>query len=403
MKATNVKLNNHNYCLFLIVFLFIMLCFACFNVFVLTSAAFADSGQYDEWDNVFYKTADELRLIDARTCSIAKRIIYDIYLRELGIVYEFGDKNSDGYVIIIKDNDDLLVTEASDSSSSPFCHIDGTPVYIQEFCYLEEIDGNYHSLDGTKVASTVNELVDLYKNHYCAIGDSLTIGAKTISYVSKSEKEKKLAKVIPEYYYEIRSNACVPISAANVIAYYDRFHTNLIESYVPGRGMGNFYAYREQNHTIESLIANLYDLMQTNRDCAGTTIAQFKAGLAQYCTSKGYTLELSSAMSGQSLNYGFSKQQIDANKPLILFMREMEIANITAKESQDVYNILYGKVAHSLSVFGYKEISYNLPDGSTSKSDFLLVSTGIKRCPKAYLNVYNRLGVDDAYIVQISE
>lgn len=403
MKITNAKLKNHTNCLFLIVFLFIMLSFACINVFVPTSAAFADSGQYEEWDNVFYQTAEELGLIDARTCSITKRIIYDIYLNELGIVYEFGNENSDGYVIIIKDNGNLLVTEASDSSSSPFCHIDGTPVYIQEFCYLEETDGNYFSLDGTEVASTANELVDLYKNHYCAIGDSLTIGANTITYVSKCETEKKLAKVIPEYYYEIRSNACVPISAANVIAYYDRFHTNLIENYVPGRGMGNFYAYREQNHTIESLIGVLYDLMQTNRDCAGTTVAQFKAGLAQYCTSKGYTLALSSAMSGPTLNYGFSKQQIDANKPLILFVREMEIANITAKESQDVYNTLYGKVAHSLSVFGYKEISYNLPDGSALKSDFLLVSTGIKRCPKAYLNVHNRLGVDDAYIVQISE
>lgn len=403
MKATNVKLSNHNYYLFSITFLFLILCFVCFYVFVPTSAAFADSSQYEEWDNVFYQTAEALRLIDARTCTITKKIIYDVYLKELGIVYEFGDENSDGYVIIIKDNGNLLVTEASDSTSSPFHDIDGMPVYIKEFCYLEEIDGNYHSLDGTKVASTANELVDLYKNHYCAIGDSLTIGANAITYVSKSEREKKLAKVIPEYYYEIRSNACVPISAANVIAYYDRFHANLIENYVPGRGMGNFYAYREQNHTIESLIAALYDLMQTNRDCAGTTVTQFKVGLEQYCTSKGYALALSSAMSGRKLDYGFSKQQIDANKPLILFVREMEIANITAKESQDVYNTLYGKVAHSLSVFGYKEISYNLPDGSTLKSDFLLVSTGIKRCPKAYLNVHNRLGVDDAYIVQISE
>lgn len=194
MKATNVKLDNHNYYLFSITILFLIFCFVCLNVFVPTSAAFADSGQYEEWDNVFYQTAEELGLIDARTCSITKRIIYDIYLDELGIVYEFGNENSDGYVIIIKDNGNLLVTEASDSSSSPFCHIDGTPVYIQEFCYLEETDGNYFSLDGTKVASTVNELVDLYKNHYCAIGDSLTIGAKTISYVSKSEKEKNLQK-----------------------------------------------------------------------------------------------------------------------------------------------------------------------------------------------------------------
>lgn len=367
------------------------------------NVAYADDSNGVEYDRLFCRTMEELNFTQSNITSVNKRVVHDISLNKLGLIYEFTNGSNCGYVIIVNANGSLVVTEASCDAVSPYYNVEENSIYIKELCYWEEKDGIYYALDGSDNRATEVELDELYVNRYSAIGDSLTSGSNTVFYVTKSENESSLAHSIPEYYYETRSNACVPISAANVIAYYDRFYTDLIENYTPGNGLGNFYRYRDHNQTIEALIAELYIDMQTNQTGIGTTIPQFKSGIAQYCTRKGYDVVLTSAMAGNSFDYDEAKQQIDAKKPLILFVSEMEIADIDTGMSQDTYSLLYGTISHSLSVFGYREIEYNMADGSVLQSNFMLVSTGIKRCPKAYLNVNNRLQIDDAYIVSITE
>lgn len=365
--------------------------------------ALAESDTCVEYDRMFCGTIEQLGLVDDGITLAHKRTLYDVGIEELGIAYEFTNGNNNGYVIILNCAEGLIVTEASCAAKSPYINVQGVPIYVKEFCYWEEIDGVFYALDGSNVEATAEEMDTIYSNRYSAVGDSLISGSETIYYLSKTESTSSMAQVIPEYYYEAKPNACVAISAANIVAYYDRFCVDLIENYTPGSGLGNFYRYRDQNQTIETLIDQLYTVMQTNQTGSGTTIAQFLSGMVQYCTSKGYSAVLTSAMSDNIFDYDLAKQKIEDKKPLILFVSEMEIAEINTGVTQDTYNLLYGAISHSLSVFGYREIEYSMSDGSTLQSNFMLVATGIKRCPKAYLNMNGMLQIDDAYIVDITE
>lgn len=380
-----------------ILFVFIMSGLA----FGVSDIAMADNSSLALCDELFCQTLDELLPSEEQVVA-EKKSVFDADLNTLGVVYEFVCGDDDGYVIIINGADGLAVTEACMSGKSPYYGCSGKPVYITELNYWCEEDGLYYSIDGESVLDG-NTLKSLYPNRYCAIGDSLQSGSRVIAYTSKTKQMKHLANAIPAYDYEAQPHACAPTTGASIIAYYDRFCEDLIPNYTPGFGIGSFYRYYIGRQEVTNVIAQLYIDMHTNSVAVGTTVAQFKSGMISYCARNDCAITFTSSMTNGVFDYAKTKGFINESKPIVLFVQKMEISTIQTQTNQDTYTILSGSINHTLSAFGYEEVTYTMSDGTQQNEKFLYVATGIKRMPQAYLNLNGMLQIDDAYAVSVTE
>ena len=229
-------------------------------------------------------------------------------------------------------------------------------------------------------------------------------GSRVVNFESKQVSVFSLARTIPTYYYEVTPNACVPIAAGNIVAYFDRYCAQLIPNYTPGSGFGLRYNYNpEQGAEIDAMMAQLCVDMGTNVEGNGNTVSEFKSGLSTYCARAGYSRSYESCMSGNSPDYNKAKQSIQTDRnPVILFVQKLEISTVNGSGNSDAYDTLYGSLNHAMSAFGYYEVTYSLPGGGSETGRFLQVATGIEKKREAYLNIDNNLQMTDAYTVNIA-
>lgn len=356
-----------------------------------------------ESDSLFMQVLDEVVQTSETDILVEKRMLYDLDLKELGTSYEFQLAESSGYAIIIVTELGPVVTELSVEGESPFRGCIGKPVYVRELCYWSESNGMYYALDGTGAIANKEGLENAYEAHYGAVGETLQEGSRTINYISKSENGKSLAKDIPAYIYDNEPNSCGATAGANIVAYYDRYSTNLIPNYNPGAGIGAFYKYSAQNAVITNLISQLYDDMEVGSSGPGVTVDQFKNGLIKYCTRAGYDVVFEGCVTNNKLDYHQAKIKFDEKKPIVMFVSSLEIVDIQDGNNSSTHSTLYGNIMHALAAFGYKEITYTLPTGREEKYEFLHVATGICKMPTAYLNINNMLQTYDAFSISIGE
>lgn len=366
-----------------------------------TDMVFAEEEE-NLYDRIFYQSANELLESEGALTDIdlKKNVIYDIDLKKLGYIYLFDINDSQGYAIIINSNNNIKTTEFVFDAQSPYAFMAGVPIYVVEFTYAVYNDEVFYMSDNNRRLDR-NQLLMEYPSRYCGIGDSLGSKTYTVDYIDREINEFSMATTIPSYYYEAIPNACVPIAAGNVIAFYDRYKTNLIENYTPGMGLGSLYKYKNQNESIDALMNQLCIDMGTNSEGVGNNLDEFEEGMQLYCERQGYTVSFTSFMSGNSFNYNAAVEKIESNIPIIMFLRKVELSSITENTNSDYYFCRYGSINHSLSVFGYREIDYTLNNNTHREDEFLLVATGIKNMPRAYLNMNNNLVVDEAYAVNI--
>ena len=383
----------------IIISLIAILCLAL--VFGVNSAA-AEEGGYDEFERTFIQTAEELGLMDS-DLVFSRSLIYDIDGNALGYVFDYDADGVPGYAVAILGENGVKVTEICPNSENPYVRTEGIPVYTGEFGYWDKAGENFISLTSGAVLSKA-ELLQACEIRYCAIGDELSSGGRVVNYESKQVSEFSLARTIPTYYYEVTSNACVPIAAGNIVAYFDRYCAQLIPNYTPGRGLGLRYDYIDvQGAEINAMMAQLCVDMGTNVEGNGNTVAEFKSGLNTYCARAGYSLSYESCMSGNSLDYNKAKQSIQTDRnPVILFVQKLEISTINESGNSDTYDTLYGPSNHAMSAFGYYEVTYSLSGGGSETGRFLQVATGIAKKREAYLNIDNNLQMTDAYTVNIA-
>lgn len=380
----------------------ILICVMAMFVFTGYNIVYADENILIQFDNAFEDILEQVGVADGEDINIRRRLLYDINLNQLGFLYKFSASDISGFSIILNSENGLDVTEICLNAVDPYENIEGNAVYINEFNYWEENQGEFRCLQNRDISLTKQEITSIFPNRYCAVGDSLTSSTETVNYVDKTVDSYKMAYTIPSYYYEDDVNSCVPVAGGNIIAYYDRYKTNLIENYTPGMGIGNLYKYKSQNETVEQVIEQLYDDMETNVNGAGSTVTQFIDGLSDYCERQNYSVNYTSCLNGNgNLDYNFTISKIQSGMPIALFVQKMSIANIEELNNSDRYNILQGEIMHAMSAFGYEEITYNTGNGQQTNKQFLLVATGIKRMPTAYLNVNNMLELDYAYAVEI--
>lgn len=397
------KQKNNILAAILIICIIVLLCYLFSFIFNASFITYAEENNCDRCDEMILQTVTNLYSDRGNICVQieSKRCIYDIFLSTLGYVYEFSFDNTYGYgIVVIDNNGSIKVSEVVLNTFNPYGQSIGKPIYISEFCYALYNNHAYYVL-GVDVEMSLGVLMQFFPYYYCG-AESLQQISTDIEYLSKTENAFALAQSIPGYISNGLSNSCAPIAGANLVAFFDRYNVNLIPNYNPGNGLGSIYIYKNQNETINNLIDQLYNDMGTNTTGVGTTIQQFKQGLQNYCTQRGYTITFEECLDSSALDWQNMKSGLMDNKPVVMFVEKVNLSVIDEYENMDRYNSLVGYANHTMVGFGFKEITYTKSNNVAETSQFLYVASGLINMPKAYVNIQNNLIIDAAYLVNVN-
>lgn len=359
----------------------------------------------DEADIVFEKNLEEM-LVEQGYIEYEllanKQIIYDIDLKKLGYVYDFDLNFQKGFAIVIKTEIGFEMTEIYFDSTNPYGDLndDNLPIYFNNMTYAYYNNDNYYWAYSNSQISQ-EDIEEIRSIAYCGY-DDLVISSEIITFSNRTETSNNIVSIYPICYdIDGLNNACVPIAASSLIVFYDRYKSDLIPNYIPGMSMGANYIYKAHNEDIESVIRQLYADMGTNTTSSGTTVPQFKSGMNKYCNRAGYSFSYTSCMSSNSFNFELAKQKLEQGIPIILFVNKFSVASLTCQTNSESIEYVSGNLLHSMGGFGYKEITYNLTDGSTRVDKYIAVCGGVNACKKGYYNINRNTTVNDAYAIVI--
>ena len=228
-----------------------------------------------------------------------------------------------------------------------------------------------------------------------------TVAATQIYYTSRDiVEERDTAGGAPLYTNnENLSNSCGPLAGTAIVAFYDKYYSNLIpdwESYFPATGK-----YRPQVSTYTSPVLNeLYTLMQTNVKGDGVSESEFKSGLQTYINNHGYSASYTSVKSGSSLNYSACKAAIDSNKVIALFIKPGVVYDLGEYSDHDTWTERSIAGNHIMYAYGYFQVKYYNSTGLISTETFLKVSVGRVSPSLAYFKV-DSSNLEAAHIVNV--
>ena len=214
-------------------------------------------------------------------------------------------------------------------------------------------------------------------------------------------EERDTAGGAPSYYINYGlANACGPLAGAEIVAFYDKYYSNLIpgwDSYYPATGK-----YRTQSTTyVQPLVYELYDLMQTNVKGDGVSEGEFKTGLQQYINNQGYSASYTSVKSGTTLDYNACKTAIDNNKVIALFTTPGDLYEIFEYSDHDLIGSFTIAGNHIMVAYGYLQIKYYNNSGLFRTDTYLKVATGQSVTSVAYYRV-GTSNLEAAYVVNVS-
>lgn len=219
-------------------------------------------------------------------------------------------------------------------------------------------------------------------------------------YINYSRKEESKYLFMMPSYTHTNASACGPVSGAIITGYYAYFYPSLVPGFQtyyisPTYGLG-FYP---GNQHIKNLINDYINIM-----CAqtGVTVAHYKEGLGDYFELiAGKIMYFDRlALSGGGIHFYGCMQEIDAGRPITLFMSYYNTSILSTP--QDGRDELITEVYinnHIFTACGYKTIKYyKLQSGVETlfrTDNYLFVETGWETSRWVYLG-YNMV-IDDAY------
>lgn len=359
----------------------------------------------EECDDVFLSTITEL--LDAENAGTtdiqaSKVLLYDMDISPLGYIYDFANNDTSGFAVIINQDNEYECTEIYFDALDPYGELSQNtyPIYADTLTYIKYDGCNYYdAISGKELSpSAVNKLKE---KSYKATGEALNVTTETVNYTYKSKDKHSLAFSIPMIYASVNDTSnCVPIAGANIIQFYDRYCTELIPNYSPGKPIGTLYRYNAPSNETAQIVNILSQKMGTKT--IGTTVEQFKEGMKKYCEEKGYSFAYTSCMSNNQFNYSSAKQQLKANKPIALFVEPYTIETINENNNQDVIGHYYMTGTHSMAVFGYLDITYTLTNGQNRTDSYMQVATGNSSIKSGYCKLSANTTIDEALSISIS-
>lgn len=238
------------------------------------------------------------------------------------------------------------------------------PLFAAFFCALIALT-SFSGLSKIGVYSTIFTTPDLTLTEY-------------INYDRKEITENWFS--VPSYTCEYNRSACGAVSGAIICGYYDCFYPNLVPNFVTYFMPPPDIGYYSSGTHINRLINNLIVAMCISN--TGCTVAQYKNGLSDYFKLfAGLTVNYSSVKSGTAVNYGACKTQLNAGKPIALFLSSYSVVRQAGKEvGQDIVESDIYINNHIVTAFGYRTVEYyRIEDGIEilfRTDNYLYVETG---------------------------
>ena len=364
--------------------------------------AFASTAEVPECDRAFAATIAALTDGDETSVRATRKPLYDIEVNGLGYVYEYTLGGTNGYAIFIQQEDKFVPQEVIPESASPYIGTEGKCIYVCSFKYLEYADGEYTDLESgiTLLPDTVADMAEV-----AVYGDSGIMplaGAQVIiPFDTRDRHEYKMVYRQPMYDSSPYKSSCACIAGANIIGFYDRYHENLIPDYEPGYTfLGSLYVYYAQDKPVSEVIDQLYVDMGTTAQ-NGTTEQQFKDGMKKYCNRAGYSIDYTSLMFSNNVNYSAVMEYTEnLNQPLALFLSGFNIADIDEGEDDDGYGYYYNTANHVMVGFGYRYVTYTYY-GSSSTYYFIFATSGVINAPSGYFNLNFNTTINNILAVNI--
>ena len=223
----------------------------------------------------------------------------------------------------------------------------------------------------------------------------------TVNYHEKDDVSYYVDPILPKY---ISSYTCAITAGGNIIAWYNKDYPALIPGHTAGSTLFGRWIWTGQNTYIDNLFATLNSLMAS--PSGGVTISNYLSGMNSYVTGKGRTFTSSSLMSSGALNFSGCKTAIENDRKLLtIFADGFTFVGIEGN-SASKFDTLYTRVyqgAHTMAVFGWREVKYKNSSGVTFRTDrYLHVNNGLDgNHVLLYLNS-SYTTVDACYITHIT-
>lgn len=238
---------------------------------------------------------------------------------------------------------------------------------------------------------------------YSGIEESETVEEK-ISYHHKTTDEYFIPGNLPTYYADQSTSNCANIAGAEIIAYYDKTYEALIPNYQVYTQLGTTLFYRTQSSYVVNVIHELYTLMGTDVNGAGTTFSGFEKGMKQYALNHGgFTYKSENLKSQGKFNLGSFKNAVEAQKPVAIFLSDYTIIKSMYEEgSTDTIYTSYETLAHVVAACGYRTDTYYNENGNVIDTrTYLKVASGFKLTGLTYIQI-DKSSIDEAISIIIS-
>ena len=240
-----------------------------------------------------------------------------------------------------------------------------------------------------------------YCSSYSGYGTSVENHVEEFTYDSYTRTNTNIDTLIPNYSSSHGTNGCTPTAGCIVTAYYDSLYSNLLPNYDPYYTYNNRVYWQIQNDTINAMQVELYNLMGTNTESAGTSVAQFKTGMTSYYNTRGYNItynNVSSSITSTNVINWFTQE-----KPIILFLTSYDfypVMNFNITNTGASILGLRETVGHAVVACAYYEYTFYTNNQISRLDKWLYVAFGDGNY--GFLSINDTSYIHEAYTFDIS-
>lgn len=336
--------------------------------------------------------------------------LYNFALEECGWQYSFTAGDQYGYALIAElvygENHWYEIEEVYFNQHSVFDSVD-TPIYVTFRTYLEYRDGAFYDIE-TGIELTDAMIADVERAGFCYRTNDYGYDyvTETVNYTNKVELDNSAIPYgLPSYYAPVVGTSCANIAGSTIIGYLDTINENLIPNFVTYRQIANKRFYKGATDEVNAVTNELIVLMNTDAN-GGTTYSGFVDGMTKYAQNRGTSFTFTSVMSGSTFDYAKYKTQIDAGKPVAIFLSGFSlIAYGGIEEGNGLDSISmsnYPVATHVVVGYGYKRVQYYSGNSMIKDLCLLQTATGIALNSPAYLNINGMGHIDKADAIMVA-
>lgn len=214
-----------------------------------------------------------------------------------------------------------------------------------------------------------------YTGAVMLLRDFDNVKSEYINYNTKNITDEVLIEKKVACYESSLRNACGPIAASNIVAYYDNTYTNLIPNFEP-MIFNKFYKSADYPEA-EAVINAMYSNMRCNQIENGVSEPDYHSGFNTYVRKQGYSFNYTQLVSNGSLDINAFKAQLSSGHPVSIFCKGGALIGMSGSGvNQTMLTIRMFSTNHIVAAYGYQEYTYTLTDGSTRVDRYAMVSTG---------------------------